>query len=195
MLPPADASGRTPLSLRSLVSTPRLRWIGPCLLLALAACDRGSPGADTSGGATTTAAVDPSVSGTSTAASVDDCPETGRWAVCNVEKRLEEAGLVPKPDGDDPSRRDGFTVPGHKYLLGRSRLELFVYADAAAAERDFAALDTVRAAPPGDFGSWGGPPHLLRTANLLAVLVTLNERQAERVALALTAGPPQRPAP
>jgi hypothetical protein len=119
------------------------------------------------------------------------CPDTGVWAQCSVEKRLEDAGFVPQRDGD-PVRRAGFAVPGIAYKLGRARLETFVYADAAGAARDLAALDTVRVAPPGERGDWGGPPHLMRSANLIAVLVTLNERQAERVALALTAGPPPR---
>jgi hypothetical protein len=177
------------------MSTSRLARLASCLLLALAACDRAAPGG---GGVRGAPASTPPVAGGAPAGSPGgdaSCPETGLWATCSVEKRLEEAGLVPRRDGDEPARRDGFSVPGVKYLLGRSRLELFVYADAAAAAREFAALDTVRAAPPGDLGDWGGPPHLMRTANLLAVLVTLNERQAERVQLALTAGPPQRQAP
>jgi hypothetical protein len=157
------------------------------LAMALAGCDRAAPGDAAPGTPAPPAAGAPPAA----AAADVDCPETGRWAPCSVEQRLEDAGLVPKPADDDPSRRDGFSVPGLRYTLGRSRLELFVYADAAAAARDFAALDTVRAAPPGDLGDWGGPPHLMRSANLLAVLVTLNERQAERVWLALTAGPPQ----
>jgi hypothetical protein len=120
------------------------------------------------------------------------CPDTGLWAQCSVEKRLEDAGFVPRPDQDAPERRAGFAAPVLGYTLGRARLEVFIYGDAAAAARDLAALDTVRVAPPGERGDWGGPPHLMRSANLIAVLVTLNERQAERVQLALTAGPPPR---
>lgn len=77
------------------------------------------------------------------------------------------------------------------YSLGQSRLEVFLYKTEADASRDIAALDTIRVAPKNKTVTWEVPPLLIRSANLSAVLLTQNARQAERASLALTAGPPQ----
>src|SRR3712207_9555846 len=42
----------------------------------------------------------------------DDCPRTGRWELCNVRRRLEDAGLVPQPR--DSIRPPYFSVPGDR---------------------------------------------------------------------------------
>ena len=76
------------------------------------------------------------------------------------------------------------------YAMGRSRLEVFLYDDAGAMIRDFSALDTTIAAPPGTPSPWESPPLLIRSGNLAAVFLTSNARQAERLTLALTAGAP-----
>jgi hypothetical protein len=77
------------------------------------------------------------------------------------------------------------------YTLGRSRLEVFIYPGAASVAADVAKLDTLRAAPVGGTNSWNGTPTFVRSGNLLAVFLTENPQQAERVTLALTAGAPQ----
>jgi hypothetical protein len=76
-------------------------------------------------------------------------------------------------------------------MLGRARLEVFIYPDEAGLGRDLAKLDTTVVAPRGQSNDWEVPPRFIRSANLAAVLLTRNEQQAERVTLALTAGPPQ----
>jgi hypothetical protein len=106
-----------------------------------------------------------------------------------VVERLERSGLAPR--FKDSVTRASFAVPGAVYRLGRAELELFLYEDTLRLKRDVAAMDTLRVAPAGQTGSWPVPPRLLRSGNLLGVLLTLNDRQAERVALALTAGAPQ----
>jgi hypothetical protein len=78
------------------------------------------------------------------------------------------------------------------YTLGRARLEIFLYADDAALARDLARLDTLAVAPRGEKNDWEIPPRFIRSANLIAVFLTRNEQQAERLSLAITAGPPQR---
>lgn len=119
------------------------------------------------------------------------CPRTGRWAVCSVEKRLEQSGFVArKTEGESPARA-GFSIRSSAYMLGRARLEVFIYPDEAALGRDLAKLDTTISAPRGQTNDWEIPPRFIRSANLAAVLLTRNEQQAERVTLALTAGPPQ----
>lgn len=122
------------------------------------------------------------------------CPHTGRWALCSVEGRLRQAGFVLRPVKDS-ERRVGFSVKPVVYTLAGSRLEVFLYPDEAALARDIALLDTVRVAPAGQPSPWETTPLLIRSGNLAAVFLTQNQRQAERLALALTAGAPQPGSP
>lgn len=119
------------------------------------------------------------------------CPRTGRWAICSFEKRLEQAGFVARKAGGEPPRRSGLSVQPQAYTLGRAYLEVFIYPDEAAMKRDLVALDTTVVAPRGGKNEWGMPPRFIRSANLIAVFLTSNEQQAERLSLAVTAGPPQ----
>jgi len=130
-----------------------------------------------------------SASGTS-AATAGDCPATGAWATCSVEKRLRDAGLVPAL-APDTVRHDFLSVPGRSYTLGRAELQVFLYPDSATVARDVAALDTVRVAPKAEAARWQVRPTFIRSANLIALLISTNERQIERVQLTLTAGPPR----
>ena len=122
------------------------------------------------------------------------CPEDGRWRLCSVVDRLEDAGLVPQKQ-EAPARHPFFSVPGTTYKVARGDLEVFVYEDPAVLARDVAALDTVRVAPKGTPGDWSAPPTFIRSANMVAVFLSANERQIERVQRALGAGPPQPKAP
>ena len=124
------------------------------------------------------------------------CPHTGKWALCSIERRLRQAGFVVKPVDEKSARRAGFSVAPTAYTLGKSRLEVFLYPDSAALSRDMAKIDTVTAGPAGAPSQWGEvPPTLIRSANLAAVILSQNQRQAERVVLALTAGAPQPGSP
>jgi hypothetical protein len=149
-----------------------------------------APGADTSTVAQTPTAVNAGDSA-NTKAAANECPRTGRWALCSVEKRLEQSGFVVKRvSGPTPSRA-GFNVSPAVYTLGRSRLEVFIYPDEATLKRDIAAIDTLTAAPRGTKTSWETTPTFLRSGNLAAVFLTDNRERAERLTLALTAGAPQ----
>jgi hypothetical protein len=117
--------------------------------------------------------------------------KNGRWAACTVERRLKQSGFVVTRLDTASRKREGFSVKPIVYSLGQSRLEVFIYKSEADASRDIAALDTLRVAPRGKTVAWEVPPLLIRSANLAAVLLTENARQAERASLALTAGPPQ----
>ena len=88
-------------------------------------------------------------------------------------------------------RHDFLSVPGRSYTLGRAELQVFVYPDSTGAARDAAALDTVRVEPKNAAATWQVRPTFIRSANLIALLISTNERQIERVQLALTAGPPR----
>ena len=85
-------------------------------------------------------------------------------------------------------RHPFLSVPGTSYLLGTHELQVFIYPDSVAANRDFAALDTVAVAPRGGTMKWSSKPTLIRNNNLLAVLLGQNALQIERVQRALMAG-------
>jgi hypothetical protein len=124
------------------------------------------------------------------------CPHDGKWALCSIVNRLRQAGFVLKPVDSIGARRKGFTVLPAVYSLGQSRLEVFLYADSAAMAKDMMGIDTLVAGPRGAPSQWGDtPPVLVRSANLAAVFLTSSQRQSERLALAITAGPPMAGSP
>lgn len=175
------------------MQTGRIRFTMLLLVFLAAGCDRpaesGSPPAAPVAEGSSPAA---SSSSTSTSAPGTPCPRTGRWASCSLEKRLEQSGFVlRRPKGEQP-RRSGFSVQPEVYTLGRAWLEVFIYPDENALARDLASLDTTLVAARGQKNDWEIPPRFIRSGNLMAVLLTRNEQQAERVSLAITAGPPQR---
>ena len=85
----------------------------------------------------------------------------------------------------------GLGIPGTAYRLGSAELQLFLYADSADARRQEATLD-VSGARPVDASGVLRAPAVIRSNNLLALLFNNNDRQLERVQLALTAGLPAR---
>ena len=125
------------------------------------------------------------------------CPHTGLWAPCSVERRLRQSGFVAKKLDEETPTRPGFGVEPVAYSLGRSaRLEIFLYKTAGDLARDIRGLDTVRVVPLGSTTSpWESPPTLIRSGNLAAVLLASSPVQAERLSLALTAGAPQPGSP
>ena len=119
------------------------------------------------------------------------CPGTGHWEPCTVFDRLERAGLAPQKG--DSLRLPFLTVEGQTWRLGAATIHVFRYRDSLARHGDFAALDSLHARPTGDtLTSWPGTPTVLVNDNLLAILLSENEEQVERVTLALTAGPPPK---
>jgi hypothetical protein len=121
-----------------------------------------------------------------------ECPRTGQWALCSVERRLIQSGFVIRRVDGAPPRRAGFSVLPAVYTLGRSRLEVFIYPTEATLAADVAKIDTATAAPRGAKNPWPFfSPTFVRSANLAAVFLTDNPTQAERLTLALTAGAPQ----
>ena len=100
-------------------------------------------------------------------------------------KRLEEKSRT----------RAGFSIEPVVYSLGASRLEAFIYEDEKSLAHDVALIDTVTVGPRGVASAWESTPMFIRSANLAVVLLTQNQRQAERVMLAITAGAPQPGSP
>ena len=128
---------------------------------------------------------------TAPAAPLPTCPGTGHWETCTVYDRLERAGLAPRRG--DTVRVPFLRVTGQTWRLGSATLHVFRYRDSVSRHADSATLDSLYARPVGDrVTTWPGTPTLLLNDNLLAILLSENEHQVERVSLALTAGPPPK---
>jgi hypothetical protein len=108
-----------------------------------------------------------------------------------VAERLEQSGLAPRPDTAARVPVPFLAAPDTSLRVGLGSVRAFVYADTARLARDVAGLDPLRAAPRAGRFDWPVRPTLVRSANLVAVILVTNERQLERVRLALEAGPPQ----
>ena len=122
------------------------------------------------------------------------CPGTGHWEACTVFDRLERAGLAPRRG--DTVRFPFLKAAGQTWRLGSATLHVFRYRDSVVRRADFLALDSLHARPPGDtLVKWPGTPTVLVNDNLLAILLSDNGEQVERVSLALTAGPPPKAMP
>lgn len=120
------------------------------------------------------------------------CPEWGRWQRCSVEQRLERAGVVLTPRAE-PVRHAFLSAPGIVYENARVELQVFLYPSAAERGRETSALDSVAVAPAGQRIVWRWPATLVTSDNLAAIILSLNERSVERIALALGAGLPAAP--
>jgi hypothetical protein len=137
-------------------------------------------------------AVAPATPAAPTAAAADtSCPEFGAWRECSVLERLEDAGLVVKRE-PNPVQLSLFSVPGILFTTSRANIHVFLYPDNASRLRDTEQLDSATVAPRNGTYSWPDPAVLVTSNNLAAVVVSPNERQAERIVLALGAGLPSR---
>jgi hypothetical protein len=129
----------------------------------------------------------------SSVAGTGSCPATGLWSECAVLERLDRAGLAPRRDSAATTEAP-LAPAGTLVHVGRFQMELYVYPDAAARERDQSKLDRSKYlaydAPIG----MNAQPTLIHSANLIAILHSRNDHQRERVTDAIVAGPPQAPA-
>jgi hypothetical protein len=106
-------------------------------------------------------------------------------------ERLEDAGLVVTQQAE-PVRFPFFSVAGTTYSTTRSTIHVFLYPDRAARARDTDQLDSASVAPRNGTYAWPDPATLVTSNNLAAVVVSPNERQMERIVLALSAGLPAK---
>ncbi len=163
-----------------------------CLALMGAVVGCGEPAAKTAARATPQATVDSSLSTTASATATPPCLLEGDWTPCAVEDRLVHAGVVIERQ-PEPARHPFLHVDGTVYHVGSPdhELQVFLYPSATERKRDTDALDSATASPRGARSSWKTPPTLVTSNNLAAVILSLNDRTVERLALALGAGLPQ----
>ena len=114
-------------------------------------------------------------------------PTTGRWDEPRLVERLVQSGLAPQALSGEGGQRF-WLVPVHAFRVGSATLFAYIYADSIARRRVTDSLDSLSAATAGNPSAYDLPHILIVQKNLAAVLVGGNERQQERVALALTAG-------
>jgi len=156
-------------------------------VIAIAGCGKTDSSKNRSSIATSTATPTSSATASTPAA---PCPADGLWHECSILYRLERSGLAPRKDST-PAAETELTERGMLIHVGSAELEVFIYRDEASRAADEAKL------PKGDFVDAGQPytmrheRTLIRSANLLAILKSLRDRQRERVADAIMAGPPQ----
>jgi hypothetical protein len=120
------------------------------------------------------------------------CPTWGLWQACSVEDRISRAGLAVNRK-DEGVKHDFMSVEGLVWETSRAEIQVFLYASEADRKKDTDMLDTVFVAPPGKRIMWRWPAQLVTSNNMAAIILSLNGRQAERIALALGAGLPQAP--
>lgn len=120
------------------------------------------------------------------------CPATGLWAECSVLYRLDRAGAAPHLDSAAVAAEPALSVKGIRIKIGLSaQLAVFLYPDSAARVADAAHLDRSQFVAGDTPQTMKRERTLIQSANLLALLTSINDAQRERVADALTAGPPQ----
>jgi hypothetical protein len=122
------------------------------------------------------------------------CPGTGHWSPCAVLKRLEAAGVAPQKTESLPDLPELGARPT-LYMVGRSGLAVYLFADSTARARAARSLDTTRYISAARELSMRGETTAIQNDNLLALLFSRSEQQRERVSDALTAGPPQPETP
>lgn len=101
------------------------------------------------------------------------------WNKAEVVRRLEEAGLVVSDSGKKVTQ-PALHVEGEQLVVSGGQLDLYLYADDAAREKDGAGLDTTRKGLPSIYD-----PKYIISGNLIAILHTPKDRLAERVRLVL----------
>lgn len=119
------------------------------------------------------------------------CPEWGLWRECNVQKRLDRAGLRLEKQ-EETIRHDFLDVEGLVWKTPRSEIQVFLYANRAARELDLADVDTLNVSGKEKRTYWKEPAVMVSSGNLTAIVISMNPREQERIALALGAGLPER---
>jgi hypothetical protein len=118
------------------------------------------------------------------------CPPDGLWKECNVTERLIRAGLGVRLDSA-PATDSTIAKPGLLYHIGRATLAVYLFANEAERKAAVAKLDTSGFIDYMATQVYPPRTSMLQSANLLALMVSQNGEQRQRIGDAITAGPPQ----
>lgn len=108
-----------------------------------------------------------------------------------MKLRLEASGLAPQADTNQMDLPQ-LGAPPTKYLVGRSSLAVYLYADTTARSRAARSLDSTKFIAPAAPLSMHGEATVIQNGNLLALLFSRNDLQRERVSDAFMAGAPRQ---
>lgn len=177
---------------RNLCTARALRILAVATLASACSSERKTSSGAASNASTSAAAPSAAPSAAATPDGKPPCVLEGDWTACAIEDRLTHAGVVFDRQAE-PVSYPFFAVPGTVYHIGNPEheLQVFLYASAADRERDTKGLDSAAVAPKGTRRAWRTPPTLVTSHNMAAVILSLNDRTVERLALALGAGLPQ----
>lgn len=105
--------------------------------------------------------------------------------------RLDQSGLAPQTGSDKIGDLPSLAVKPTILTLGNAGLAYYLYADTLARHVAAARLDSARYIPQTSPVSMKSETTVIQSDNVLVLLFSKNEHQRERVADAITAGPPQ----
>lgn len=151
----------------------------------LGACGREKTPAAESASASieSSASAPPATSGT--------CQRTGHWGDCQLRARLAQSGLAPRSTSEKVGDLPSLPVKPTTLMLGNAGVAFYLFPDTLARRMAAATLDTAKFIPQTRPVSMKVETTLIENDNLLVLLFSKNEHQRERVADAVTAGPPQ----
>lgn len=105
--------------------------------------------------------------------------------------RLEQSGLAPQSGSDKLGDLPSLAVKPVTLTLGNAGVAFYLYTDTLSRHAAAAALDTAKYVAQTRPISIKSETTLIQNDNVLLLLFSRNEHQRERVADAITAGPPQ----
>lgn len=159
--------------------------IAGVLTAALVACGRDKAPAPDSSSAGTPA------SATAAGGSGGTCPRTGHWGDCQIRARLSQSGLAPRSTAEKVGDLPALDAKPVTVMIGNAGLAFYVFPDTTSRHRAAATLDTAKFIAQTRPISMKSETTLIQNDNVLVLLFSKNEHQRERVADAITAGPPQ----
>ena len=154
--------------------------------IALVACGRDSGAHPDSAAKTVADAAAPA-----TPAAPGSCPRTGHWTECTIRIRLEQSGLAPRVTTEKIGDLPKLPVPPLTSMVGNAGFAAYLFSDTLARHAAAATIDSVAFLPQSKPVGMRGEGTIIQNDNLLVLLFSRNEHQRERVADAITAGPPQ----
>jgi hypothetical protein len=119
------------------------------------------------------------------------CPRTGHWGDCQMRARLDQSGLAPRSTSESVGDLPSLRVKPLTLMLGNAGLAAYFFPDTMSRRRAAATLDTAKFIVQTRPVSMKAETTLIENDNALVLLFSQNEHQRERVADAITAGPPQ----
>ncbi len=160
------------------------RAVALVLACAIAGCGRDKPAAiDTAAAASSATANVPGAGPT--------CQRTGHWSECTVRIRLDQSGLAPQSGTDKVGSLPTLAPKPLTLTIGNAGIAYYLYPDSTARRAAAATLDTAKYIAQTRPVSMKAETTLIENDNVLVLLFSQNEHQRERVADAITAGPPQ----